>query len=363
MENLLYTDTKNKNIVFFCNYFKKNGLDVKFLTTVNEENKKIKKFADDVEIIHFPATPSFKNGTKKIFFPLKYLIKQRNNYDLIWCYLDRPSSFYSVMAKKFFGKRLMVKTDGSYPTKNRNLLKRMWKYFTVNIPLKNADFILTETSELKDEITKLNISGKIRVVPNGVPVKDFLLADKRIGKIERKNLMITVGRVEPYKGIRELIIAFKKFYLKNKNWKLEIVGPTNNKEYKKELDVLIKKLFPFRKPIVFLGPKFGDELFKIMKTAKIFCAVSLKRVNGDSFNNALPQGMFFGATPVISDAGLLYKQVEGLGIKQVNVENAEELFNALELAKNNLIHEKVLRNHVMSNFDWDVNLNKIKIPR
>ena len=363
MENMLYTDTKNKNIVFFCNYFKKKGLGVNFLTTTNDENKEIKSFADNVPIIHFPATPAIKGGTKKLLFPLKYLIKERNNYDIVWCYLDRPSSFYSAMTKIIFGKKLMVKCDMSHPTKDPNILKRMWKYFTVYLPLKNADFILTESKDIYEEVVQIKPKAIVKIIPNGVPVSDFLAADIRIGKIKKENVMITVGRVEPSKGIKELIIAFDKFYSKNKEWRLNIIGPTNNKEYKKELDSLIKKLFAGKKPVNFLGQKFGDDLFKEMKRAKIFCAVSLKRAQGDSFNNALPQGIFFGATPVISDAGRLWTQVEGLDVKPVNSENVEELTKSLEYAKNNMIDHNILRRHIEANFDWDKNLNKIKIPK
>lgn len=356
MENLVKTDTQNKNIVFFCNYLKENKVGVRFLTTKNNQNTNISHFGDNIEVIKLSNSPEIK--MKFLLFPIGYLIKNKEKYDSIWCYLGRPSSFYAAAMKIFFGKKLIVKCDSMVSVKSRNPITALWRYLTINLPLKKADFVIAESDRVKNAVLKLN--KKVEIIPNGIFLKNYEKMDKKLRNVKKENIVLSVGRVEPIKGTDILIKAFYNFWKRNKNWKLRIVGPTDNTEYINELKDLITKLFPKNKSknlVEITGTKFGEDLFKEMKKAKIYCNAA--RPLGEGFSNTLPQAMFFGCHAVITDVGDMAYQLKGLPIKLAKPEDIKSLSELLEFASKNRLLEKTLKNHIKSSFTWEKNLSKL----
>lgn len=115
---------------------------------------------------------------------------------------------------------------------------------------KYVDEYISPSSFLADLI-KNRINKEINVIPNFTQVE----LDKGLIK-NPKSYYLYYGRISEEKGILELIEIFKRLELE-----LIIVG-------KGPLDNLVKEKIENTINIIFLGPKFESELFRIVKQAK-----------------------------------------------------------------------------------------------
>jgi len=109
---------------------------------------------------------------------------------------------------------------------------------------------------------------------------------------------LTVARVEPTKGIHDLILAFTKVVRNYRDWKLVIVGPVNNKHYYNYLQELIKKL-RVNDNVVFLGEISDSELARIYMEASIFILPSYV----EGFSIARVEALAYGLSVITTATG------------------------------------------------------------
>lgn len=147
--------------------------------------------------------------------------------------------------------------------------------------LKNYKFFIAISNYVKNYLTANNIISPslVKVVENGIAIENF---SKRINEKEKEELkekynikssdcvLMFCGRTVPQKGIKELILAFKK--MKNiDNCKLIIVGNSRfgNEiltDYDKELIEISKDISD---KIIFTGFIHNTNLYKIHNIADI----------------------------------------------------------------------------------------------
>jgi glycosyltransferase involved in cell wall biosynthesis len=124
-----------------------------------------------------------------------------------WAY---PDGCASILAARALGKPVVVKVHGS----DLNVIARRPSARAVmKRVLPRADAMVAVSAALGDELAALGVDrARIHLVPNGVDGALFYPRDKRASRAARSipadaRVVSFVGRLEPQKGIRELLAA------------------------------------------------------------------------------------------------------------------------------------------------------------
>ena len=134
----------------------------------------------------------------------------------------------------------------------------------------NIDYLLLLTEELKNEVepelSELNKKTKCLTVPN------FIKNTKDTKYIERKNQIISVGRLGIEKGFDRLLLIWKEFLVDNKGYILKIVGDGEEKESL----IQLAKYLNISDSIIFTGFLSNDEAVEEIRKSKIYVMTSLQ---------------------------------------------------------------------------------------
>jgi len=197
-----------------------------------------------------------------------------------------------------------------------SLLLRVFLKKIVQIFYKRADSIVSVSNGVKQDIENyFDIKSKT-VIPNGVCIKNFV--KKRNGN---KTIILSVGRINPQKDHRTLVLSFSKVLKQVRNCYLMIVG---DGPQKKEIINLVKQM-NLSQYVHVCG--WDDKIDEQYKKADLF-VLSSKR---EGFPNVLLEAMSYGI-PVISTNALNGPR-ELLGMNKygilVPVGDKDSLFNSI----------------------------------
>ena len=135
---------------------------------------------------------------------------------------------------------------------------------------RKSDYIIAQTSEMKEEIEKYYSSPKneIIVTINPIDGKDIQNKIESSSNPYNKNEIniVVSGRIREEKGQDFLIKSFSKVVNTNSKFKLHILGNVGSEEYYKNLVILIKEL-NLGENIEFLG--FKDNPYPYYKYADL----------------------------------------------------------------------------------------------
>jgi len=194
----------------------------------------------------------------RYFKYLKQLKKLSRQADLIFAQGPIPSGLPAIIVKKLTGKKVIIKVVGDFSwERSRNvygLTKNIDEFQNSKMPwklkclrwlqtkvLNQADLIITPSHYLKKIVSGWGInSDKVEVIYNAVEKIDCPLspeAAKEDLKISG-NIILSIGRLVPWKGFETLIKIFPKLLEVNNNYKLVIVGDGPER---KNLEELIKQ--------------------------------------------------------------------------------------------------------------------------
>ena len=198
------------------------------------------------------------------FFPLiKLFYKYKPDYLIIHLITSLPLFVNYFLRPK---SKLILRISGL--PKLNPLRKLLWKITT------NQIYKITCPSlELLDNIKKKNFltESKILFLPDAIiNIKKFIkLKDIKIQKKNNRNYFLAVGRFTKQKNFKYLINETSKFFNKNKNFDLYIVG---DGEEKKDLqDLIYSKNLNNR---IFLI-NYTNNVYSYMKNASLFILSSL----------------------------------------------------------------------------------------
>jgi len=236
-----------------------------------------------------------------------------------------------ILRKK--GKKVKVFLVTHAPFVEGNITRSLAAKIAVNVydkvigpmTLNKFDKILTISKWEEPYLIKIGArANKIKYIPNGIPEEFF---NTKIGRKEKKILFLS--RISPKKKVETLIEAIP--YIKDKNIKIEIVGP-KEKEYFEKIEGIIKKL-GVEKRVIISEPIFNiKEKIKKIDSASIFVLPS--RVEG------MPQALIEAMSRekiVIGSDSIAIRDI----IKNKDNGYLFEFDNPKELAKTiNMIDEK-----------------------
>src|SRR3990167_4861728 len=141
--------------------------------------------------------------------------------------------------------------------------------FLERVVVKKADVIITPSNYLKKLVTGWGVSeAKIKVIYNAYTESDrkFQVPIRQLADKFQGDVIISVGRLVPWKGFGALIEIMQDLLKENPNFKLLIVGEGPQKENLKSQISNLK----LNEKVILLGKVSHVELEAYLKMAKMF---------------------------------------------------------------------------------------------
>ena len=190
---------------------------------------------------------------------------------------------------------------------------------------------LTAVSEAAADYVCSMTDRSVAIVPNGVDLSFYKPPARRSDSRTSKTVFY-VGRLEPRKGVKYLLHAFKLLQENQPKVKLIIAGDGPDREKLESLVIDLELT-----GVQFVGYITNEEKLRYLQTADLFCAPAL---HGESFGIVLLEAMACGLVTVAGDNPGYASVMQGLGaISLVNPKHSAEFARRLEL----LLHQNDLR--------------------
>jgi glycosyltransferase involved in cell wall biosynthesis len=327
------------------------------------------------EDLIFPKNVTVKTFSKSFFsriwkghsFSLKKeLEKKISNFDIIhihetWHY---PHFIAYKLAKKF-KKPFVVTPHGTFDLwclNYKGVKKKIFKFLIQGKILREASFVQALTENELIDIKSFEKNSNIKVIPNGINIKDFgsnspsQILIKKYPHLENKKIILFLGRIHPIKGLDLLINSFSSIAEKNKDIHLLIVGPDEN-NYQKQIEKIIKEKNS-QKTITFTGPLVGKEKEEALNMSSVFVLPSYS----EGFSMTVLEAMA-SKLPVIITHQCNFPEISennaGIAINP----KVEELTEAMiKLLKNPLLAQEMGRNGkklVEEKYTWEKIANQM----
>ena len=192
--------------------------------------------------------------------------QKEHKYDVCHTHFIIPSGWVAKWLKRYAGTPYVITAHGSDVAGYNNrrfkllhkLLKRPWKKIC-----KNAYTIISPSEFLRSLIKKSDQSADCQIIPNGIDINAYKSGPK-------KNIILTMSRLQPHKGIQNLLAAFAR--IPSEGWEVHIAG---DGPYRGELEALSQRL-DLSDKAVFHGwlENKSEEHMRLLAGAKIFVLAS-----------------------------------------------------------------------------------------
>lgn len=190
---------------------------------------------------------------------------------------------------------------------------------------------LTAVSDAAADFVCSMTDRSVAIIPNGVDLSFYKPPVRRSDRRKMKTILY-VGRMEPRKGVKYLLHAFRLLQEKQPSTKLLLAGDGTDREKMEELAADLEL-----QNVQFLGYISNEEKVRHMQTADLFCAPAL---HGESFGIVLLEAMACGLVTVAGDNPGYASVMQGMGaISIVNPKHSAEFARRLDL----MLHENDLR--------------------
>jgi len=149
-----------------------------------------------------------------------------------------------------------------------------WKLFGYPA-LSKARVIHAITPMERTHLSNLFPKNRIVIIPNAIDLAEYQDIDT---SNEKQKVILFLGRVEPKKGVDILLKSFARANL-DKHWKMIIVGPFWSNAYQLQLEKIVTE-FNIGNRVKFMGPVFGEEKIRLLRTSWVMVAPSHSEVVG-----------------------------------------------------------------------------------
>ena len=178
-----------------------------------------------------------------------------------------------------------------------------WLMLQRSVVVRAACFHATSVQEY-EEIRAFGLKQPVAIVPNGIDIESELTHPD---SASATRTALSLGRLHPKKGLEALLYAWAKVEESHPDWRLRIVGPSEN-GYDTKLRALAAELSLARVSIE--GPVYGAEKNRLYADADLFVLSTLN----DNFAVTVAEALAAGV-PVIATKGAPWKGLveEGCG--------------------------------------------------
>lgn len=325
----------------------KRGFKATVITYIDDKNLKFKsqneKLQSKIENLKLVRiSKKWPWFIRHIIYASKIFFAGRKN-DIIYSLSTLNGGIPSFISSRFFKKKFYLRIAGDYAwqvaiEKGKSSLliddfqqskKLGWIKFLFRIQsllCKKADLIIVPSEYLKKVVKGWGVEeGKISVIYNAVDFEKTNLpkeeARKKIGI--PGNIILSSGRLVPWKGFRMLIKIMPRLLELNQFFRLVIVGDGPEK---KNLELMVKNMGLDRKVFV-VGKKSKEELSIYLAASDMFVLNS----GYEGFSHQILEVMAAGV-PVIASAMGGNKEVIEQGENGFLVRYNDE-FNLVEAIK------------------------------
>jgi glycosyltransferase involved in cell wall biosynthesis len=288
-------------------------------THVREISKRLLAKGFDVEILATDPSlscprSSIEEGLRLQSFPvwapdqsfffsghlMSYLKKHSSEYAIIHAHnLHALPAFYSAFSKASNRLVLTPHYHGTGHTLGRSIAHVLSRPLMISA-VRRADLVVCVSNYEADLVRrKLRVSNdKIRVVPNGLDLKEFAGSEK---SAKNDGLLLYVGRLEKYKGAQYIIRCLKFL---EPEYHLVVVG---DGPYKSDLVRLAEREGVTSRVRILAGLS-RPELLRLYRSASVFLQLSEREAYGITVAEALAS-----ATPcIVRQTSALSEWVDGV---------------------------------------------------
>lgn len=290
-----------------------------------------------------------KFGKVWVNFEIKSLIKfiknKKINFDLIHAHYSWPSGAVAIELKKRYGVPVII-TEHTSITLNKLLSRGTRIAFKT---WKNTDGIICVSRTSLDKLLKaLTYETKLYYITNGFDKNKFINLEKKIARerlnlLDKKHILLTVGRLSSEKGQIHLIEAIK--LLSNTDIKCIFIGDGPlRKSLQKRIDEL-----RLSDNVRLIGSKPHAEISLWLNAADFFVLPSLHENMPTVMFEALAVGLPFVGTKVGGVPEIITSEDYGL---LVEPGNAKDLADKIQIALNKEWDREKIREYAQQ-FTWD----------
>jgi glycosyltransferase involved in cell wall biosynthesis len=276
--------------VSVMNQIIKNSAHINNLFECDYVNLATAKNVDDLQ----------KSSLRKYFLTLKILVQCKikmlfNRYDYVYVtvfpygFAFFKDAMIVLLARLFFLKPILhLHTYGF----KKNSESSSWRKRFYKFVFKNSHVICL--SELLIEDIENLHRGEVFILPNGIPkvnsVNSYDASTEPVTLLYLSNLI-------KGKGILLIMDAVEMLRKKNYQFKLRVVGPEGDVDYKTLERIVAEK--NISDVVTLVGPKFGEEKYAEFRKAGVFLLPS----DYDTFGLVLLEAMQFGVPCVSTRIG------------------------------------------------------------
>lgn len=298
---------------------------------------------------------SGKTGLKRVLYEKKQipiLVKKYKFKTVYTPYQIGPAVLKGAVSVLMFrNMQPYMASKYNYSFKNR-LKSWLVKKFT-NYHLRKASFVIAISNFTKEVIiNKENVKPeKVKIIPHGIELQNSL------NHSDKKNFILTVGSILPYRRLEDVLGAYEIFMSKNKqtDLKLIIAGGGNDIKYTNKIKKLILKS-NFKESIKMTGSLSHEKVISLFEQCKMFVMSS----EIEACPNTALEAMSMGCT-IISSTNPPMPEFFKNSALYYSFRNKKKLANQMDLLyfdENKRKELSDLASERVKEFSWDICISK-----
>jgi len=287
----------------------------------------------------------------------------RENCDIVHVHEDfQNSSLLASMACKLCTIPLVLSEERYYfPSGPWKRIYAAYSQTLGKAVRENAAAITSHTHAAKRFLVEQGVpDDKISVIPVGIDSSEFRPVEDTSFKeelhIPKNQVILTVARLHPNKGLTYLLLAMKKVVAKTPSARLVIVGTG---PLETELRNLIDSLGLKESVFLVNRPIPNKQMPKVYASCDLFVLPSIKEPFGRVILEAMSCARAVVSTKVAGPLDLVLDGITGFLVQPKDIDQlAIKIVYLLEKPEKSKDFGKKGRDRVISLFDWDVVIRK-----